>query len=569
MRRTLSIAAAVAALAPVWVAGPAGGATLVERSLAASSELGSRAREYTVAVPEDVDPDEPLPVVMVLHGCLQDQGDMIDDTRFVELVDRERFIAVFPFVTSWDPLEQRNSKCWGFWFDQHQHEGRGEPGDLRRILAEVEGEFPVDAERRYVAGLSSGAAMAVVMAVAYSEDFAAAGAVAGLPYDETACAVSGACLFGGLQLKGVAELVAALAAEQTRPEEQRLVPMMVVHSSNDRTVPFKNGQNIRDVWLTRHAASTTPEERDCTTEGVACEHSIYRDGAGRSVVETVFYDGPPFVKSHAWIGDDAGQFADPTGPSATELLWAFFAANPRSVGPAVQIGFDPVAVSGQERHGLRHHQRRCGGRARAGRARRQRAAGRAAGERHRRLVGDLRGSAGRSPLPAGRARPAGRRQRPLGERAGVHGGRPCDQRRARPSASTSWPGGSPPRRRPARRASGSAMPTSTACSSSSASPPSRSTPRTPPAPGSSTRSTSRARDRRAGRRRIVARARHGLREADPACAGRWPPSSRPAVRRHRPRLIGAEAGHRPRKAVFAFAGRQLKWQGEPRTAFAA
>jgi hypothetical protein len=189
--------------------------------------------------------------------------------------------------------------------------------------------------------------MAVVMAVVYSEDFAAAGAVAGLPYDETACAVSGACLFGGLQLKGVSELVGAIGAEQSRPEEQRLVPVMVVHSSNDGTVPFKNGQNIRDVWLTRHGASTTPEERDCTAEGVACEHSVYRDGAGRSVVETVFYDGPPFVKSHAWIGDNAGQFADPTGPSATELLWAFFEANPRTAGPAVQIGFDPVAIDGR------------------------------------------------------------------------------------------------------------------------------------------------------------------------------------------------------------------------------
>ena len=57
MRRTLSIAAAVAALAPVWAAGPAGGATLVERSLPAASQPGSRARDYTVAVPDDLDPD--------------------------------------------------------------------------------------------------------------------------------------------------------------------------------------------------------------------------------------------------------------------------------------------------------------------------------------------------------------------------------------------------------------------------------------------------------------------------------------------------------------------------------
>ena len=50
--------------------------------------------------------------------------------------------------------------------------------------------------------------MAVIMAVTYSEDFAAAGSVAGLPYDESECAVSGVCFPGGLQFKRVSELVA-------------------------------------------------------------------------------------------------------------------------------------------------------------------------------------------------------------------------------------------------------------------------------------------------------------------------------------------------------------------------
>jgi poly(hydroxyalkanoate) depolymerase family esterase len=346
LRSTLVAGVAAAALAQVWQADVATAATLIERTLPAANQPGSLTRDYTVALPDGLETDAPVPVVMVLHGCLQTQRDMVNDTRFVELADREGFVAVFPFLTSSAPLERRNRNCWGFWFDQHQTEGAGEPGDLRRILAEVEAEFAIDPERRYVVGLSSGAAMAVVMAVIYSEDFAAAGSVAGLPYDETACAVSGACFFEGLRHKNVGDLVASMTAEQSREEEQRLVPMMVVHSSNDRTVPFKNGQNVRDVWLARYDASTDAEERDCTREGVACQHSAFRDGAGRTVVETVFYDGPPFVKSHAWIGDNAGQFADPTGPSATDLLWAFFEANPRNAGPAVQISFDPVSLDG-------------------------------------------------------------------------------------------------------------------------------------------------------------------------------------------------------------------------------
>ena len=68
-----------------------------------------------------------------------------------------------------------------------------------------------------------------------------------------------------------------------------------------------------------------PARFDCSREGVSCDHNTFRDGTGRSVVETMFYDGPPFVKSHAWIGDNAGQFADPAGPSATDLLWPVLA----------------------------------------------------------------------------------------------------------------------------------------------------------------------------------------------------------------------------------------------------
>lgn len=338
----------IGTLAAVWQAEVASAATLIERSLAASDRPGSRVRQYTVAIPDDLETNASVPVVIVLHGCLQTQRDMIDDTRFVSLVDRENIIAVFPFITSFDPQEQRFPNCWGFWFNQHQHEDRGEPGDLRRILAELESEFSIDPDRRYVVGLSSGAAMAVVMAVVYSEDFAAAGSVAGLPYDETECAVSGACLFGGVSHKSVAELLASLTAEQTRAEEQGLVPMMVIHSSNDGTVPFRNGQNLRDVWLARYNGSTDAEVRDCSTEGVSCRHSIFTDATGRSVVETVFYDGPPFIKSHAWIGDNEGQFADPTGPSATELLWDFFEANPRGAEPNLNISFDPIGIGGDE-----------------------------------------------------------------------------------------------------------------------------------------------------------------------------------------------------------------------------
>jgi poly(hydroxyalkanoate) depolymerase family esterase len=306
------------------VATGAAAGELVSRTLPAGSHPGSRERDYQVFVPDRLAAGAPAPVVMLLHGCLQTERNMIEETRFVELAEREDFVVVFPFVTSYPFLPVRARNCWGFFIERHRHEGGGEPADLRRILQAVEDEFATAPGRRYVAGLSSGAAMAVIMAVAYSEDLAAAGAVAGLPYGEDACAVAHAC-FTGIVHQPLATFVEAMRAEQPDAEEQRLVPLMVIHSSNDAVVPIANARNLRDSWIAYHDAEPTPAgTEDCTAEGVPCERTRFADREGRTVVETVFYQGPRSGRTHFWVGDNEGRFADPDGPSASELLWSFF-----------------------------------------------------------------------------------------------------------------------------------------------------------------------------------------------------------------------------------------------------
>jgi poly(hydroxyalkanoate) depolymerase family esterase len=320
--------------------------TLVSRTLPAGPDPGSRERKYQVFVPERLSGQAAAPVVIVLHGCLQNEQNMIDETRFTELAERDGFIVVFPFITSHPFLPARAQNCWGFFIEQHRHEGLGEPRDLRRILDAVEDEFPVDPDRRYIAGLSSGAAMAVVMAVAYSEDIAAAGAVAGLPYGEDACAVAHAC-FTGIAHKPVSAFVEAMQAEQPSAEEQRLVPIMAIHSTNDMKVPIRNAQNIRDSWLAYYDADATPASTaDCTAEGIACEHARFTDDDGRTVVETVLYNGPPSGTTHYWVGDNAGMFADPDGPSASELLWSFFREHTLTPGAQSEIDVLPAEVEG-------------------------------------------------------------------------------------------------------------------------------------------------------------------------------------------------------------------------------
>jgi poly(hydroxyalkanoate) depolymerase family esterase len=340
--RSVCAGAAAALIAFCQIAAAAAG-TLHQRTLAAGDAPDSRARRFQVYVPDDLPADGTAPLVTVLHGCRQTEANMIAETRFTELADAHGFAVAFPFVTSIAPDEFRFENCWGFWLPEHRTEGSGEAGDLRRLIGTVEAEFGTDPARRYVAGLSSGAAMAVAVGVAYSEDIAAVGAVAGLPYAEDATAVSFVCGVAPVT-NSIGQTTAAMAAEQAEAAERRLVPLMVIHSINDCTVSIANGRNLRDSWIAYYDALPEPvSAADCMRDGVSCTRSRFADAAGRTVVETVIYSGEVAQATHYWPGDNAGQFANPDGPSASELLWAFF--REQSLDDALPIRLEVVEAA--------------------------------------------------------------------------------------------------------------------------------------------------------------------------------------------------------------------------------
>ncbi len=318
------------------------GGRLEKKTFKAKSYSGSRDRLYQIYIPNNA--GNAVPMVMVLHGCNQTEQNMIDETRFNDLAEKDNFIVVYPSITSYDGM--RNPNCWGFWFDQHIHEGKGEVEDLYQIAKEVEAMYDIDENRRYITGLSSGGAMSAVMAVAQSEYFAAAGAAAGLPYSETSSSVGSTCYNPGT-FKSVSDVVSAMKAEQRSPEEKRTIPFMTIHSNHDCTVNKKASEKIRDSWIEHYGADTNAyEETDCTKEGVGCTHAKYGK-TGRSVVETVFYSGQSGLSgTHYWVGDNDGQYANSKGPSAAELFWDFFKRHPFSENHA-----PVVAIIKSQRNG--------------------------------------------------------------------------------------------------------------------------------------------------------------------------------------------------------------------------
>lgn len=343
-RVALCIAAWLAAPVLSMVPGPAAAGATTEHMLAAGSAPGSRDRAYTLYVPEGL--AGPAPLVMALHGCEQTQRDVARDWGLTQAADRHRFVLVMPFITSYDGVRSKN--CWGFWLDGHRREGAGEPEDLHRIVAAVEAQVAIDPARRYAVGLSSGGAMAAVLAVTDNETFAAVATAAGLPYGEDATAVSFLPCPGVARFHDVARIVDDMRAAR---DDRRPTPLMVLQNRADCVVLPTAAERLRDarIALDGDAAHATPDTTRAVAAPcaavfgppIACEHLRYTvDGrpGSRSLVETVLYDGPletPFPddqdKGHYWVGGADGRdgpYARREGPSYPDLVWDFFARHP-------------------------------------------------------------------------------------------------------------------------------------------------------------------------------------------------------------------------------------------------
>ena len=255
---------------------------------------------------------EPLPLVVMLHGCTQSPDDFAAGTRMNRLADEHGFLVVYPE----QPTGANPSRCWNWFRSQDQVRIGGEPEIMAGIVRAVQAEHAVAPGRVYVAGLSAGAAMALVLGETHPDLFSAVGVHSGLPYGSASDIPSALAAMKGRSAQGTARAMQA-------------VPTIVFHGDRDHTVQHRNGEHIVQQAVALHAAQTPLSMR--TETGVSAggrryQRTIHADAAGKPVVETWTLHGA----GHAWAGGDAsGSHTDPTGPDASAAMLAFFLAHTR------------------------------------------------------------------------------------------------------------------------------------------------------------------------------------------------------------------------------------------------
>ena len=264
-------------------------------------------RSYKVYIPSGYD-GQPLPVVVMLHGCTQDPDDFAAGTRMNELAEERTFLVVYPA----QPKSANMQNCWNWFNVRDQQRDGGEPSLITGIALEVVASFGADRSRVYVAGLSAGGAAAAILAATHPDVFAAVGVHSGLACGAARDLPSAlAAMSGG----------AAVVPRGGGPA----VPTIVFHGDKDGTVNRINGEQV----IAQGGPAARLEKvvtRGDSPAGMAYTRTAYVGAGGAPMLEHWELHGA----GHAWSGGSAsGSFTDPRGPDASLEMIRFFLAHKR------------------------------------------------------------------------------------------------------------------------------------------------------------------------------------------------------------------------------------------------
>jgi len=273
--------------------------------------VDGRDRTFLVHVPPQYKPEQPTPVVLVLHGARTNAAITVAFTGLNLKSDEAGFIAVYPNGTGDDPLL--------FW-NAGQHTPRilqENPDDvkfIRLLLDDLGGVLNVDRHRVYATGMSNGGMMCYRLAAELSDRIAAIAPVGG-----------------------------TMAIAEARP--QRPVPVLQFHGTADSFVKY-NGQNsgalrplksVNDTveyWRRVNGCPASPTvttlpDRDAS-DGTTVRRTEY--APGRNGAQVILYTVDQ--GGHTWPGQKpllAALGRSTFDISANDVMWEFFQKNPMIV----------------------------------------------------------------------------------------------------------------------------------------------------------------------------------------------------------------------------------------------
>jgi poly(hydroxyalkanoate) depolymerase family esterase len=285
-------------------------------------------RDYYLYVPAKV--SEKPALLVALHGCTQTAPDFAGQSGFTDLSDKYGFIAVFPEQN----YKQNIFKCWNWFKPENQEKTGGEASIIVDLTKKIVREVNGDERRIYITGLSAGAALAANLFACHSGLYSGLGLHSGLEFkaarsdNEAQQAMK----------NGSTQSLPASAADAVKCSgaDARAGKAVIIHGSEDTVVnPVNAKRAVTQITIMNDLLDDGAENGSQSLRPISTATNVVPNGYRYITDDYGSANGLVHIRQvsvlgmkHAWSGAHRqGQYADPKGPDAAEIIWNFLSGN--------------------------------------------------------------------------------------------------------------------------------------------------------------------------------------------------------------------------------------------------
>lgn len=193
------------------------------------------------------DAGENLPLVVAMHGCLQNARTYAKETGWNELADREGFAVLYPE----QKISNHPNNCFSWYLEGDINKDQGESRSIKSMIDHVRDSFRIDSKRLYVSGLSAGGCMTAVMLATYPDLFQSGAVIAGVPYKASTTLEGALTAMKGL-VDQEPDKWEELVLEQNPAYKGSFPDLVVFQGADDPVVNRKNMVELAEQWMALH-----------------------------------------------------------------------------------------------------------------------------------------------------------------------------------------------------------------------------------------------------------------------------------------------------------------------------
>ncbi len=285
---------------------------------------------YHLYIPKTYHEDRTYPLFIMLHGGTQTAKSFALSTDMNTVAENKEVIVIYPEQST----TRNEQRYWNWFLPENQTKDGIELLLIMEIVDLVMSQYRIDFKEVYAIGFSAGAAMALNLAIAYSDVFNGVASAAGVPYGvadngyEAYMAMSGV-----LPPVGITVEEANIAVSKNVSEPFKV---LVFQGTEDSIVSVENAyfmieqmielNDLLDNQIDDNSFhSDHYVEKTLFTENLVEYHKIiYFNDNQEPMIGSYMIEG----MDHAWPGGNPGGiFVDASAPNMSEIIYDFFIDN--------------------------------------------------------------------------------------------------------------------------------------------------------------------------------------------------------------------------------------------------